>query len=199
MQEINNYMKTSKMPVKIGSEKKSVKAILNWIEKNGRKNDDILDLGCGNGHILFRLASMGYASLTGWDYASNSVALCKEICKKSDMNISFEMKDITSVQCDTRKFDIIIDKGTFDAVCLNFCSNTECDGAESQLALYRNAVKHSLKEGGRFFITSCNWTAAELRAHFRDHLEFIDELKYKSISFGGKTGQQISSVVLQRK
>ncbi|MDA0578104.1 MAG: class I SAM-dependent methyltransferase [Verrucomicrobia bacterium] len=48
----------------------------NWLPAN--RGARLLDAGCGEGHTLAYLRSRGYADLEGFDFSSESVALCHQ-------------------------------------------------------------------------------------------------------------------------
>jgi hypothetical protein len=56
-----------------------------------------------------------------------------------------------------------------------------------------------MKKGGRFLITSCNWTEEELKGWFAGgELEFEGKVKYPSFTFGGKTGSSVVTLCFKR-
>ena len=95
------------------------------------------------------------------------------------------------------EFDLVLDKGTFDAVSLS----GEVDGEGRKICEgYRARVEVLMKPGGRFLVTSCNWTEEELRSWFEgEELVYAGRIAYPKFSFGGKTGQSISSVCFRRE
>ena len=62
--------------------------------------------------------------------------------------------------CSDQKFDVCLDKGTYDAISLNPDDATGCQ------AKYINNVSCLLASDGVFIICSCNWTKPELLAQF---------------------------------
>jgi hypothetical protein len=58
------------------------------------------------------------------------------------------------------KYDLVLDKGTYDAISLN------PDNPQEKRTSYVRSLCHILRPNGLFIITSCNWTEEELRAHF---------------------------------
>lgn len=72
-----------------------------WLPIN--KNAAILDLGCGNGRLLYFLKSKGYQQLTGVDVSPSQVALAQQVIDKVVHD------DILSFLSDKREvFDLIL-------------------------------------------------------------------------------------------
>ena len=63
-------------------------------------------------------------------------------------------------QYPSMKFDIAIDKGTYDAIGL-----CPIDSKTKRL-LYKEFLRSILKDTSTFVITSCNWTKEELKTFF---------------------------------
>jgi hypothetical protein len=94
-------------------------------------------------------------------------------------------------------FNVVLDKGTFDAISLMPHSGSPPHPCE----IYREKVTALIKPGSFLFITSCNWTKEELLdwlACEGSQLEFYDEAKYPTFTFGGQTGQSVVTVVFRR-
>ena len=89
------------------------------------------------------------------------------------------------------KFDICIDKGTYDAVSLN------PENSYEKRQLYIKKLCSWMPDNGLFIIVSCNWTTDELKSQF-SCLKFVEEIKAKSFSFGGATGQTVSTCIFQK-
>ena len=98
-----------------------------------------------------------------------------------------------------RGFDVVLDKGTFDAICLS----EEKDGRGRRVCEgYRERVEGLVREGGIFLITSCNWTHEELRSWFEGDesgLVYEAAVKYPSFTFGGKTGMSVVTLCFRRR
>ena len=69
--------------------------------------------------------------------------------------------DSSTKHCLNRCYDVVLDKGTYDAICMN------PDDAQNQRRKYQQTVSHLVRSGGLFIITSCNWTQAELKQQFQ--------------------------------
>ncbi|CAG8656665.1 2172_t:CDS:2, partial [Paraglomus brasilianum] len=148
----------------------SAKKIVNWICSRVKDYSvPILDLGCGNGHILLSLASNGYTNLTGTDYAPNAIELAREICTKQNFDIDYHIFDLLSDEDENifngQLFDIVIDKGTYDAISLNA---GVIEMRKSGVDPYVRKVRKFCKDGAYFIITSCNWTKDELIDKFKE-------------------------------
>lgn len=165
-----------------------------------------LDLGTGNGHLLFALREDEWAGeMVGVDYAPQSVALAEEIraSKGSDYSdVRFFEWDLLSKDAGSwlgEGFDVVLDKGTFDAICL--AQETDAQGRRICEG-YRERVEKLVKKGGRFLITSCNWTEEEVRGWFDvqgGELVYESKAKYPSFTFGGKTGTSVCTLCFRRK
>jgi SAM-dependent methyltransferase len=182
------------------------KLIVDWINQNlNKESDAILDIGCGNGLVLIQLAKKKFKQLFGCDYSSNSIKLCEEITKNEfkseEILINFEVIDILSDSFDTnsfmnrRKFDCIIDKGTYDAICL--MPDIHLNSIRNK---YKNSVLKLISKNGIFILISCNFTKEELFKHLtiNDSFVLIHEFETPKISFGGKIGNQVTGLVLKK-
>ena len=100
-------------------------------------------------------------------------------------------------------FDIVLDKGTFDAVSL--CDEVDGDGAAQRRVCERYPVvaRRLVRRGGFLVVTSCNWTEEEVVKWFtsgteEDGLEVWGRVDYPRFQFGGKEGQGVCTVCFQR-
>jgi hypothetical protein len=195
-------------------------------EDIGKRNCSFLDLGTGNGHFLFRLregeGGNGEGSdsgeggwggrMLGVDYSQKSVEFAKQIagdkgCETSadgKGRVEFKWWDIMTqdpagVVLEGKNeagWDVILDKGTFDAISL---SDEKDEKGRRIFEGYKERVVPLIRDGGMLLVTSCNWTEEELNSWFRGgDLEYLDTIKYKSFSFGGRNGQTISSVCFRK-
>ncbi|KAL8873623.1 MAG: hypothetical protein Q9174_000948 [Haloplaca sp. 1 TL-2023] len=166
-----------------------------------------LDLGTGNGEMLFLLRSQGgfTGPMLGLDYSPASVELASKIAIEhglaiGDKRVRFREWDILGddwLDAGEGKFDVVLDKGTFDAISLN--SETDPNGRRLCEG-YRAKVMQMVVPGGLFLVTSCNWTGEELRSWFEKNdddgggFEWTGNVQYPRFSFGGITGQSVSGV-----
>ncbi|KAL5116876.1 Protein-lysine N-methyltransferase efm4 [Pleosporales sp. CAS-2024a] len=162
-----------------------------------------LDLGTGNGHLLFALREEEWeGELVGVDYSSESIKLAGEIRASKGAEyetIQLEEWDILSQEPGTwlgEGFHVVLDKGTFDAICLSQDEDAQgrriCEG-------YKERVEPLVKKGGRLLITSCNWTEEELKSWFDGGcFRCTGKVKYPSFTFGGKTGSSVVTLCFEK-
>lgn len=165
-------------------------------KSNIQSSDEIIDLGCGNGMLLVELAQEGFSNLTGVDYSEAAVKLAEAVASSQNLDIKFETCDIladSEQPLGGRKFKVVLDKGTYDAISLN------PENAGGKRKQYIDAVNNMLDHEGIFVLTSCNWTQAELKDHFNNYFAISYVLPTPKFQFGGKTGNTVTSVVFQRK
>ncbi|CAI6333228.1 unnamed protein product [Periconia digitata] len=178
-------------------------------DSNVQAKTRFLDLGTGNGHLLFSLREDGWeGELVGVDYSAQSIRLASEILasksQDSQANISFFEFDILAPLSPpptwlAEGFDVVLDKGTFDAISLSDEKDTQ---GRRIVEGYRESVERLVKTGGRFLITSCNWTEEELRAWLEGEeslFMYEDKVKYPSFTFGGKTGSSVCTICFRRR
>lgn len=96
-------------------------------------------------------------------------------------------------------FDVVLDKGTFDAISLSSDLDARgrriCEG-------YREHVERLVRSGGVLLVTSCNWTEEELTTWFvvpAGELEAVGRIRYPVFRFGGGVGQSVSCVCFRRR
>ncbi|KAJ5514495.1 hypothetical protein N7463_004047 [Penicillium fimorum] len=96
-------------------------------------------------------------------------------------------------------FDIVLDKGTFDAVSL-------ADDAKTTRVCerYPDIARRLVRRGGFLMVTTCNWTEEELVHWFTgdrtsgDRLAVWGRVEYPRFRFGGHEGQGVCTVCFQR-
>lgn len=182
----------------------------------------VLDLGCGNGSSLFELKLEGEyrGPMVGVDYSRQSVNLAKKLwsnhleqrdeAERPEGSISFEHLDMLKDNPEEQPwwpeggFDLVLDKGTFDAISLS-AETTELHGKEVRIVeAYPGKVVQMVRPGGYFLITSCNWTEQEVVRWFtttpevKNFLMEYGRVKYPVYEFGGRKGQGVASVCFQR-
>lgn len=160
------------------------------ISTDSTGSPSILEIGCGNGTLLFAVHEAGYdpKKMYGIDYSEDAISLAKSIASKK------ETEDAASIQLTVRDFltedlcrdddtsggwDLILDKGTFDAISLG----KKDEGGRAPHWQYPQRLSALMKPGGRFLITcervppglhpqrvdtfpACNFTEDELKSVF---------------------------------
>ena len=167
------------------------KRLVNYIIKNfPNKETKIFDVGFGNGVFLYKLAKNNYTNLYGIDYSPDSIQFAKMIIESKEkkygkkFKINLFCEDInTNNNIIKETFDVIHDKGSFDAYMMN---------KNNTLEQYYKYIKSYSKNGTIFIITSCNNTREELKNKFplEKGFQYMDEIKNKTFVFGGQEGQQ---------
>lgn len=184
----------------------------------------VLDVGCGNAAALVYLAKeYNFEHLTGVDYSEPGIELARKVVAREEAtsHISLAVLDLMHLdglyqrhlQGIPETFDILFDKGTFDAICLN--------EDKTMRSKYVSTIVSMMKTNSSYFvITSCNWTQAEVIQMFEsmslyevrqsnhaglakvaDHegksLKMFKTLKHPEFSFGGRTGSAVATVAFK--
>jgi EEF1A lysine methyltransferase 2 len=139
--------------------------MVEWCIKNvlPDSNPAILEVGSGNGTLLFALAEAGYTSdfILGIDYSSDAVKLAQSVAStRRGERITFAVSDfltddpptLTSMHQEREgdsSWHLILDKGTFDAIALG----EKVEKGRSPAAGYPARIGKLLRPGGYFLIT----------------------------------------------
>lgn len=180
------------------------------------KQASVLDIGCGNAFLLTTLVKRlldnqqnTAKQILGVDYSANSIQLSKLIVADANLSeyIDLEQCDILDtdqvrrISSDT-KFGYIVDKGTYDAICL-LASDSE-DKLNEVRRKYLDALYELADANAVFIFASCNSTKEELLELFVNHLsehkakpELIGDIATPTIQFGGKSGSQVTCLILR--
>lgn len=177
----------------------------------GNTASRFLDLGTGNGHMLFALMEEEWqGNLVGVDYSETSIRLAEQIAiRRQDEAVDsakalpiFRQWDLLHQKAGQwleDGFDVVLDKGTFDAISLSAESDTSGRRIHET---YRECVLPTIRPAGFFIITSCNWTREEILRWFSEsdaELSVFREVRYPSFTFGGQKGQSVCTIAFQRK
>jgi len=172
----------------------------------------ILDLGMGNGHLLFALhesedVEVSPSGMLGVDYSAHSVTLAKQIAEEKGEgceDVRFEEVDLMDQAAVDRlageeRWSIVCDKGTLDAIAL---SSRPIQGI-LPVDLYTRAVEKLTRPQGIFLITSCNFTKDELVARFTAGNSAAFEVERvvpaPTFTFGGQSGSSTTTVAFRKK
>lgn len=164
-------------------------------------DSSMIDLGTGNGHLLFQLYEEGFhGRMVGVDYSAKSAEFAAQILQSKypeATNLFFEASDIFSTNWNPGQFDVVLDKGTLDAIAL---SGIVGENGQSIVQLYPKVVEKLLTKDSIFLITSCNFTQDELIQIIEsEHLKVWKTIEYPVFEFGGVKGASICSVAFVKK
>lgn len=215
--EVNNFAEIGdKGEIWFGED--AVQRMVDFLEREAEEarlfphDPTVLDIGTGNGHLLFALLEDVESPLTkpenmlGIDYSPASIELCNKIAGASETEdadkIRFQQLDFLR-NADTLKshrWNIVCDKGTLDAIALS--SSTSSSGADtstkSPVTQYVDSLTSITRKDDVFLITSCNFTEQELRGIFKDSFEVYHVIPVPSFRFGGKQGSTTVSIAFRR-
>ncbi|KAF8071843.1 S-adenosyl-L-methionine-dependent methyltransferase [Lyophyllum atratum] len=208
-EELNNFEEIGdEGEVWFGEE--TVERMVDWAVQNvpPHLHPSTVEIGSGNGTLLFALAEAGYPTthLSGIDYSPGAVKLAESIAAARSQDVTFNTSDflqddppmLPHMQDSSEGvWDLILDKGTFDAIALGA---KDGDG-KSPAARYPGRVGKTLKPGGYFLITSCNFTEEEIQAQFATSdtcLVYHSRIAHPTFEFGGRKGSIVSSVAFQK-
>lgn len=172
------------------------KKVVAWISSKcgSERSNKILDLGCGNGYTLLLLHQKNFIHLTGIDYSEQAISLAQKIAATEGADIRFQAADILECESQSEDYDFIIDKGTFDAICLNPCSSIPDSRSK-----YIRFVINAMKQSAHLILTSCNWSKEELLVHFCGHFVLVDEVSSPTLTFGGKQGSRVTTLIFKKQ
>jgi EEF1A lysine methyltransferase 2 len=155
----------------------------------------ILEVGSGNGILLTSLVEAGYHpskhyAIHGIDYSPDAISLAKKVAAghgEEAARIKYSLCDFLKEDAvlsdgdgDVYEYDLVLDKGTYDAMALG----KKDENGRAPSARYPARVARHLREGGYFLITcestiafavskptgdrmaACNFTEEELIAAF---------------------------------
>lgn len=148
--------------------------------------------------MLIELAREGFTNLTGIDYSANAIELSKQIAVDQELNITYKVLDLlneTEIQqhLGTEQFDIVHDKGTYDAISLHPKNPTE------QRNLYIEFVHKITTENGLLILTCGNWTEDELCAMLSDKFVKHKTIPTPTFKFGNSVGSVVTQLVFKKK
>jgi EEF1A lysine methyltransferase 2 len=190
----------------------------------------ILEVGSRNGTLLLGLLDAEYQPerLCGIDYSEGSVKLARLVSTaRGGDNILFHLCDflkddppkLPSMLQENTDWDLIMDKGTFNAIGLMEKDSNGIPPADG----YPLRIGRLLKPGGYFLITcmppslffldsyliilhlqyeACNFTEEELIAKFaspQTGLTYHSRIQHATYTYGGKSGSICSSVAFWKQ
>jgi len=141
------------------------------VPKKGIQNGDleILMVGCGNSKLSEEMAEKdGFSNITNMDISEVVLQKMREktSTKESCKGFKYEAMDATNMRYDSDTFDVVIDKGTYDALA--------CDPKDKKMIekLYKEMLRVT-KPGGSVVIIT-NGTPAKRMSDFEQFSEGTD-------------------------
>ncbi|KAG6453988.1 eEF1A lysine and N-terminal methyltransferase homolog [Manduca sexta] len=134
------------------------------LHKYIKPKDTLLVTGCGNSSLSADLYDVGYQNITNIDVSEIVIKQMKSI-NAQRANMKFLCMDATNMTFGDEEFNVVLDKGTLDAI---MPDNTEETNAI--IDKYFSEIKRVLKLGGRFICVSLlqSHILAKLLATFCD-------------------------------
>lgn len=147
--------------------------------------------------MLVELYREGYQNLTGIDYSANAIALAKQIAADQDMEITYEELDLLNSneitqKLGTKTFDIVHDKGTYDAISLH------PEDPAAKRAQYIDNLFKLTSNDGLLILSSCNWTEAELCSSLKGKFQLYKTIPTPTFRFGGSIGSVVTQSVFKK-
>lgn len=184
------------------------------VEYSNSSTTKILDLGTGNGHLLFELSEElaneydgdSTFAFTGVDYSRESVRFASEISRHREdasqfafQHVDLLARESTFIKDHEQSFDVLLDKGTLDAIALNTSPLDDYEGRIGQ-DVYADQVIQLMHEKLLLLITLCNFTDTELTriVTATGKLKVCDQIKYPTFKFGNVGGSTICTLGFQR-
>ena len=179
-----------------------MKSMVEFVERHWTENQTIVEFGMGNGVLLLKLLERSERPnrfrFLGLDYAPEAVKLARSIAAANEHGdaIVYESADLTDVEsvqrlCAPRSVDILLDKGTLDAISLH-------PERTKMMSLYKGSILRVLRSpSGIFLIASCNFTRSELIEQFSPELALHEEVPTKQLVFGGVVGRSTTILALR--
>jgi len=123
--------------------KDSIKDILDRFGPEAR----ILQLGCGNSQLSIDLFNEGFKDITNIDFSK----VCVNKMSAKYPQLRFVQMDMTDMEFGNEKFDIVLEKATFDSLLVDSRSPWDLDSTGCrQVTKALKEVKKVLKVGGIF-------------------------------------------------
>ncbi|CAH0557061.1 unnamed protein product [Brassicogethes aeneus] len=127
------------------------------LHKYTKKQDEILIAGCGNSTLGRDLYDIGYEKITNIDISQIAIRQMLSQTEKDRPNLKYLHMDALNTTFENETFNVILDKGTLDALMPNDDEETV-----NNVRKYFAEIERILKVGGRYVCISL------LQAHILD-------------------------------
>ncbi|ODN96277.1 hypothetical protein I350_08288 [Cryptococcus amylolentus CBS 6273] len=188
----------------------------------------VLECGSGNGTLLLSFLTSPEPPaqsfhLTGIDYCLSAKTLAESVEKsrREELEDEDELEDEQAVNEVTAEWrvgdllrddfkgetwDLVMDKGTYDALCLSNDPVEEDERKGLPSEVYPERITKLVKPGGFFLITSCNFTEEEIKERYgKEDLgmsfsttQILSSVPHPTFSFGGKKGSTVCTVAFKK-
>lgn len=138
----------------------------------GNRTARVLDLGCGTSGLLEDLWDDGYRHLVGVDLSAAAVEIMHRRNSEVRPGIQWLACDVGRLRFESCCFDLVVDKGTMDAVMCNE------DGDPLQIVRMISEVSRVLRVGGTYLVLSCS---ANPRQALSCRPEFMFEVSEREV------------------
>lgn len=121
-----------------------------WRDRQARSACRTLVIGCGNSELSQQLYAAGWKTQTSIDFDAGVIAEMQKKCTPARFpGLQFIEMDARALAFDASSFDLVIDKGTLDAICTG-------DGEEVRESVGRmlREVSRVLTPGGLYAVVS---------------------------------------------
>ena len=82
------------------------------ISRTNIKEGDLLDLGCGGGHLGFAMGELGDYKLNFSDIREEALNITKERAKKNNVKANYIQSDVHNLKMEDNSFDIVVSRGS---------------------------------------------------------------------------------------
>ena len=82
------------------------------IERTGVEKGDLLDLGCGGGHLGFAMDELGDYTLNFSDIRDEALNIAKSRADEKGIDASYIQSDVHELKMDDNSFDIVVSRGS---------------------------------------------------------------------------------------
>ena len=130
------FKKRDNLPFEWYGDYENIKLLL---EKYIKPKDNVLQIGCGNSALAEQLFDSGFRSLSNIDLNDTVIKQMKKRNAKSRPGLHFEQMDATALRYENDSFNVVLDKGTSDALISSSSKDQfETSASEDVLKLNNN-------------------------------------------------------------
>ncbi|XP_055498232.1 eEF1A lysine and N-terminal methyltransferase isoform X2 [Leucoraja erinacea] len=119
------------------------------LHKYIKRNDKVLVVGCGNSELSEQMYDVGYQSITNIDISPAVISHMKERNGARRPAMAFAKMDVGQMEFADSQFQVVLDKGTLDAIMTD-----ESEGTLRKVEEMFGEIGRVLRLGGRFLCIS---------------------------------------------